>query len=101
MTALTRNQADLTVRHLTGMYYDETIPDGHLTVDNTEPRFGDFVRQLSWQIGADLDRDYVLDVVEAFDALADDKEGAATDLNEAVNITLDSTGKFGLLWIKR
>lgn len=93
---LTRHEADVVVRRLTDRYYDETPPDGELTVDNTEPRFGDFRRKLSWQLGADLDAGELFDVLHSIDRLckAETKQAieyAAEDLNFTVNLLLDRT----------
>ena len=97
---LTREQADVVVRRLADHYYETTIPDGELTVDNTEPRFGEFARKLSWQVGADLDHGYLLDVLHALDKLAkaanaDDYEHAESCLNFTVNMLLDRTNLRG------
>lgn len=97
---LTREQADVVVRRLADHYYESTIPDGELTVDNTEPRFGEFARKLSWQVGADLDRGFLLDVLHSLDKLAtaeyaEDREHAESDLNFTVNMLLDRTNLRG------
>lgn len=93
---LTRHEADVVVRRLVDRYYEATVPDGELTVDNTEPRFGDFRRKLSWQLGADIDRGELLDVLESIDRLSkaetsQDIEYAEADLNFTVNLLLDRT----------
>lgn len=93
---LTRHEADVVVRRLVDRYYDETIPDGELTVDNTEPRFGDFRRKLAYFIGADLEAGELLDVLESIDLLAkaetpDAIEQATDSLNFTVNLLLDRT----------
>ena len=93
---LTRDQADVALRRLADHYYEATKPDGELTVDNTEPRFGDFARKLSWQLGVDLDRGFLLDVLHSVDKLAkaetpDERDYAESDLNFTVNLLLDRT----------
>ena len=93
---LTRHEADVVVRRLVDRYYEATIPDGELTVDNTEPRFGNFRRKLAWQLGADIDRGELLEVLEAIDRLSkaeakQDTEYAEADLNFTVNLLLDRT----------
>lgn len=92
---LTRHQADVAVRRLADHYYDETRKEGGLIVDNTEPRFGEFVRKLSWQVGGVLSNDDVLDVLHALDriARAGSKAGYeefVSNLNCAVNNALDA-----------
>ena len=93
---LTRDQADVALRRLADHYYETTIPDGELTVDNTEPRFGEFARKLSWQLGADLDRGFLLDILHSLDMLAQAptpgaRDRAEQDLNFTVNLLLDRT----------
>lgn len=93
---LTRHEADVVVRRLVDRYYEATVPDGELTVDNTEPRFGNFRRKLSWQLGADIDRGELLEVLEAIDRLSKAETKQATeyaeaDLNFTVNLLLDRT----------
>lgn len=99
---LTREEADAELRRRTAKYYEETIPDGDLTVDNEEPRFSRFVRKLSYKLDADFDKDYVLDIITGWDDVARLKNDAADiDLTCAINKALDNTGAFGIAWIVR
>ena len=102
MTNLTREEADAELRRRTEKYYNDTEPDGDLTVDNEEPRFSRFVRKLSYKLDADFDKEYVLDVISAWDDVARFKNDAADiDLTCAINKALDNTGVFGSAWIIR
>lgn len=102
MRTLTRAEADAELRRRTAKYYDNTTPDGDLTVDNTEPRFSRFVRKLSYKLDADFNKEYVLDIISAWDDVARFKnEAADIDLTCAINKALDNTGAYGIAWIIR
>lgn len=102
MRTLTREEADAELRRRTEKYYQDTIPDGDLTVDNEEPRFGRFVRKLSYKLDADFNKDYVLDIISAWaDVERFKNDTADTDLTCAINKALDNTGVFGITWIVR
>ena len=59
---LTRYEANIVVRQLTGRYYDK------YGFDNSE-RFDDFTAKLAWQVGADNTRDFKLCLEDALKAL--------------------------------
>ena len=94
---LTRTEADIVVRQLTGEYHNRH------GVDNSG-RLEYFASKLSWQIGADNTRDfrdYLVDVLRAFDGLMDiywgdqphdRRDQYESDLNVAVNGALDAAG---------
>lgn len=102
---LTRAEADLAVRHLTGRYYDK------YEVDNG-PRFDDFVAKLSWQIGGrkTVDfRDYLEEALTDLDGMdavyganlpTEHRDQHESDFNESVNKALDAANIPGL-WIRR
>lgn len=65
---LTRYEADIVVRQLTGRYYDK------YGFDNSE-RFDDFAAKLAWQIGGENTRDFqmcLLDALKAIYLIGDD-----------------------------
>ncbi|MFF2822655.1 hypothetical protein ACFVRV_06330 [Arthrobacter koreensis] len=94
---LSRAEADIVVRQLTGEYHHQH------GIDNNE-HFDDFARRLAWQIGGDNTRDfrdYLVEALEAFENLMDiywgDQPHALrdryeADLNTAVNGALDAAG---------
>ena len=92
---LTRYEADIVVRQLTGRYYDK------YEVDNGE-RFDDFAAKLAWQIGgkstADF-RDYLEEVLTDLDGMAavygsglpnEYREQCESNFNASVNNALSS-----------
>lgn len=102
LRTLTRHEADVALRQLTDRYYEETLPEGLLTVDNTEPRFGRFMRELSYKLDADFDREYVQDILVALDDMVVYRNDAAeSDFNCAINKALDNTRAFPGDWINR
>jgi hypothetical protein len=98
---LNRIEADIVVRQLTGEFHNQHGVDNDQLEDST---FRDFCRKLAWQIGGSdtVDfRDYVVDVLHAFEGLMDiywgdqphDRRDAYEgSLNVAVNGALVSAG---------
>lgn len=94
---LTRTEADIVVRQLTGEYHNRH------GVDNSG-RLEYFAAKLSWQIGGDNTRDfrdYLVDTLRAFENLMDiywndqpheRRDQYESDLNVAVNGALDAAG---------
>lgn len=94
---LSRDEADIVVRQLTGTYHHNH------GVDNTG-RLTYFAESLAWKIGggnARDFRDYLLDVLQAFENLMDiywgdqphdRRDRYEADLNAAVNGALDAAG---------
>lgn len=92
---LTRYEADLVLRQLTGRYYDR------YEVDNG-PRFDDFAGKLAWQIGADntVDfRDYLEEALIDLDGMAavygsglpsEHREQYESNFNASVNNALSA-----------
>ena len=92
---LTRYEADIVVRQLTGRYYDKH------GFDNGE-RFDDFAAKLAWQIGGNNSvdfRDYLLDALTELHSLAvvygdnlstELREWHESELNVSVSHTLDA-----------
>lgn len=102
MKDLTREEADAELRRRTSKYYENTARESDLTVDNSEPRFGRFVRKLSYKLDADFNKDYVHDILHALDDVDRFQNDAAdTDLTCAINKALDNTRAFGIAWIVR
>ena len=97
---LTRYEADAELRRRTAKYHENTVRDGDLTVDNSEPRFSRFVRKLSYKLDADFDKDYVLDILRALDDIERFQNDAArSDLTCAINKALDNARAFDTAWI--
>lgn len=81
---LTRNQADLALRHYTAEYAAKANED---FVD--ERQFASFVRELQWRIDADLTRNHIAWLVKAWQEFGSAQFGDAT-INFEVNDTLDN-----------
>lgn len=89
---LTRYEADIVVRQLTGRYYDK------FGFDNGE-RFDDFAAKLAWQIGGNntVDfRDYLLDALTEMHSLAavygDNLSSELREWHEGqLNVAVDGT----------
>ena len=89
---LTRYEADIVVRQLTGRYYDKH------GFDNGE-RFDDFAAKLVWQIGGNNSehfRDYLLDALTELHSLAvvygDNLSTELREWHEAqLNVAIDGT----------
>lgn len=86
---LTRNQADLALRHYTAEYAEQAL---RIPENDTPVAIGTLTRELSWRIDADVDQTAIEWLLVAWRDVFDGLSGGETGLNFEVNDILDTAG---------